>query len=259
MPIVKAFLMDYIYLMRKFIIGNWKMHGTAPAAHVLVEAVAAAAAKAQVEVVVCPPATLLTQVTGWLVGSNVKVGGQDCHAEREGSHTGDISAAMLEEAGAAYVIVGHSERRIAHGETNDEVKKKAQAAIGVGLIPIICIGETAADRDAGKAKAVVEEQVRESLPRNPPAGHFFFAYEPVWAIGTGKTPTPQDIEAMHAHIINVAARETGLAPGEIFVVYGGSVNAANSKEILATGSVSGVLVGGASLKAEEFISILRSA
>ncbi|MDE3061221.1 MAG: triose-phosphate isomerase [Pseudomonadota bacterium] len=241
--------------MRKFIIGNWKMHGAAAEAHTLVEAVAEAAAKApQAEVIVCPPTTLLAQVTSWLVGSNVKTGGQDCHAEAEGAHTGSISAAMLEEAGAAYVIVGHSERRAAFGETNDEVKKKAQAAMGVGLIPIICVGETAAERDAGKAEEVVARQVSESLPK----GHFLLAYEPVWAIGTGKTPTARDIESMHAHIIAVAARETGLARERIFVVYGGSVNAANARQILATKGVSGVLVGGASLKAEAFCNIINS-
>ncbi|MDE3038298.1 MAG: triosephosphate isomerase, partial [Pseudomonadota bacterium] len=169
--------------MTKFIIGNWKMYGNVTSAHMLIEAVAAAA-NARVEVVVCPPATLLTQVTGWLAGSKVQVGGQDCHAAAGGAHTGDISAAMLKECGAAYVIVGHSERRAAHGETNAEVRKKAEQAMAAGLAPIICIGETAAQRKAGQAKAVVARQVRESLPEKVAAGRFLLAYEPVWAIGS---------------------------------------------------------------------------
>ena len=246
--------------MKKFIIGNWKMHGSAVTAHTLAEAVAeAAAGVSEADVIICPPATLLAQVAGWLVGSSVKTGGQDCHAEREGAYTGGISAAMLEEAGAAYVIVGHSERRMGSGETDEEVSKKAQAALDASLIPIICVGETLNQRESGNAKEAVASQVRRSLPKRSPAGHFLLAYEPVWAIGTGKIPTPGDITEMHTHIISIIAQETGLAPGEIFVVYGGSVNAANAGQILITPGVSGVLVGGASLKAEEFSRIIRSA
>lgn len=245
--------------MKKLIVGNWKMHGNAAMAHALAESVAAAAAASKADVAVCPPATLLTQVVGWLIGAKVKTGGQDCHAEAEGAHTGDISAAMLKEAGAAYVIVGHSERRAAYGETNAEVAEKAAIAMKSGLIPIICVGETAEQRKAGREKAVVGRQVKESLPEGAVSSHFVLAYEPVWAIGSGRTPTPEDIREMHAHVTAVAARHTGLTADKICVLYGGSVNAANAAILLAIDGVGGVLVGGASVKAEEFTTILRAA
>ena len=273
--------------MKKTIVGNWKMNGAAAMAHPLALAVAAAAADVSgAEVVVCPPATLLTQVVGWLVGSNVKVGGQDCSSQPYGAYTGDISAAMLHEAGCEYVIVGHSERRQHHQETNDIVRDKAAQAMKTGLVPIICVGETGAERESGKAEEVVGRQVKDSLPLqggglgwgtinelgasgsplpNPPpergrgSAGFLLAYEPVWAIGSGKTPVDDDIWRMHAYILSVASKQTGLAPGAISVLYGGSVNGANAKDILATEHVAGVLVGGASLKEREFTAVIAAA
>jgi triosephosphate isomerase len=249
--------MHYMSSMKKYIVGNWKMNGAAPMARPLLDQIAAAAAGSpDTLVVVCPPALLISQVVSWLAGSQVKTGGQDCSDQPQGAYTGDISATMLHEAGCQYVIVGHSERRQYHHESNATVHDKAAQAIKVGLIPIICIGETARERDAGQAEAVVGRQITESAPRS---GQFLFAYEPVWAIGSGKTPTGDDIWRMHAHIISMASKETGLAPAAISVLYGGSVNAANSGAILATEHVAGVLVGGASLKAEEFSKIIASA
>ncbi|MDE3060537.1 MAG: triose-phosphate isomerase [Pseudomonadota bacterium] len=243
----------------KIVAGNWKMHGDAAMAHALVEAVADQAGRAPgVEVILCPPATLLAQVSTWLIGSAVKLGGQDCHAEAQGAFTGDISAVMLRESGCAYVIVGHSERRQYHRETNEDVRKKSARAIATGLIPIICIGETLSEREAGQAETVVERQLRDSIPDEVAEGRFLLAYEPVWAIGTGKVPTPEDICRMHGHILSVAADRTGLASPGISVLYGGSVKADNAREIMAIQGVSGVLVGGASLKAEEFCKIMAS-
>lgn len=228
------------------------MHGTRDMARGLASAIASASTALQdpVQVIICPPAILLDGVAQACAGSRVKWGGQDCHASKEGAFTGNISAPMLKDAGCDYVIVGHSERRQHHGETSAEVSRKAAAAIGCGLIPVICVGETAEERSSGAAEAVVLRQLKESIP--DAAGHFLLAYEPVWAIGSGKTPTARDIAQMHAHIATtVAAR----AP----VLYGGSVKAANAAEILAIQGVSGVLVGGASLVAEEFCDIIRAA
>jgi triosephosphate isomerase len=241
--------------LQKTIVGNWKMHGTPESARELARAIAACPLPSGVKVVICPPATLFSVVAF----AEVPMGGQDCSAEAEGAFTGDISASMLKEAGCDYVIVGHSERRHYHDETNEDVRNKATQAIAAGLIPIVCIGETAAERDAGNAKKVVGAQVAESLPKFAGEDNVILAYEPVWAIGTGKTPKPEDIRAMHAHILAVAAHETGLAPSQISVLYGGSVKSANAQEILALNGVSGVLVGGASLKADEFCKIAQAA
>ncbi len=229
------------------IAGNWKMHGDPALASALCHAAAAVAPAPGVQVVVCPPAPLLAQVCGELAGSHVKVGGQDCHAEAQGAFTGDISAPMLKAVGCTHVIVGHSERRTLHGETSADVRKKAQAALKAGLTPIICIGETLAQREAGKEREIVGEQLRESLPD----GYFILAYEPVWAIGSGRTPTEGDIRAMHDYITGIVKARP--------VLYGGSVNAANAASILAVPGVSGVLVGGASLKADEFGRIIAAA
>jgi triosephosphate isomerase len=247
--------------MQKFIVGNWKMYGDPAAAHPLVEAVAAHAAKlpAGVQVVVCPPSLLAVQVTSWLIGANVKTGGQDCHAQPEGAFTGDVSARMLADSGCAYVIAGHSERRLHHCETSEMVGHKAAAAIAAGLIPIICIGETAEERDTGIAESVVAAQLRQSIPKQAAAGNFVLAYEPVWAIGSGRTPTQGDIARMHAYIVSVATERTGLAAEHIAVLYGGSVKAENARGIMAIAGVSGVLVGGASLKANEFCGIISAA
>lgn len=247
--------------MTKWIVGNWKMYGEPQMARSLAQAVVQAAARApqQVQVVLCPPALLVCQLVQAVQGSPVGVGGQDCHTQPEGAFTGNISAPMLKEAGAGYVIVGHSERRALHGESSEQVRQKAAQAISAGLVPIICVGETLAERDSGKALEVVAQQVLASLPENAKAGNFVLAYEPVWAIGSGKTPSTQDIVQMHAHIIGVVAaqQEKGSAP--VAVLYGGSVKPENAADILSQGEVSGVLVGGASLRAEQFCSIIEAA
>lgn len=244
---------------KKYVVGNWKMHGDPELAEALAKGVVSFSAgpPLPVNVVLCPPFVLLPKVAQTIGSSAVKLGAQDCHAEKEGAFTGDIAAPMLKNAGCEYVIVGHSERRIHHRETSGDVNKKAAAAIAAGLIPIICIGETRVERDAGQAEAVVLKQIAESLPKSCADGNFLLAYEPVWAIGTGKTPSVNDIQVMHAHVL-AAAKQTGLANNRISVLYGGSVKAANAKEILSIEGVGGVLVGGASLKAEEFCKIIAS-
>ncbi|NBX03449.1 MAG: triose-phosphate isomerase [Alphaproteobacteria bacterium] len=244
--------------MTKLIVGNWKMHGEPEMARALVRAVAVATARApqHVQVVVCPPALLVSQTAADTAGSPLKVGGQNCHEEVSGAFTGDISAPMLKAAGAEYVIVGHSERRAGYGETSELVRQKAEAALKAGLIPIICIGETLAERENGFAADVVAAQVIASLPSS---GYFVLAYEPVWAIGSGKTPSADDIKQMHAHIIAVASQHAGVAVDKVAVLYGGSVKADNAAEILALEGVSGVLVGGASVKADEFCKIIEAA
>ncbi len=237
-----------------YIIGNWKMHGHRELAEGLLASVASAAPAEGATVVVCPPAVLVSAVVATLKGSSVKVGGQDCHHEAEGAFTGDTSAVMLKQMGCRYVIVGHSERRQYHQETSADVNGKAAQAMASGLIPVICIGETLAEREAGQAQAVVEKQIMESIPSGN--GQFLLAYEPVWAIGSGKTPTVLDIRQMHSHIRQVISGHKGT---QAAVLYGGSVKAANAAEILGTEGVSGVLVGGASLKADEFCGIIAAA
>lgn len=253
-------------IMKKTIIGNWKMNGTRQGAVALAREVARFAAEVRTphEVVLCPPAHLLDCVGKALQATVVGLGAQDCSAHSGGAFTGEISAGMLADVGCGYVIVGHSERRAYHFETNALVKAKAEAALAAGLVPIICVGETLEEREAGRAEAVVSAQIFASLPSNeyqlPPTqpspqrgegylAHFLLAYEPVWAIGSGKIPSNDDIAAMHAHIL----RECPQAK----VLYGGSVKAANAAEIMAIAGVSGVLVGGASLKAEEFCGIIE--
>ncbi|MDX1975596.1 MAG: triose-phosphate isomerase [Rickettsiales bacterium] len=239
---------------QKLIVGNWKMYGQPATAAALIQHLVALDTPA-VQVVICPPATLLTSVAWQLSGSGMGLGAQDCHAQKEGAFTGDVSADMLKAAGCSYVIVGHSERRHYHQETDAQVRSKAVAAIAAGLIPIICIGESLADREAGRAEAVVQTQLQASLPETAALNHFVLAYEPVWAIGSGKTPTSHDIEQMHAAIRQALPDRLK----EAAILYGGSVKAANAKEILALAGVNGVLVGGASLKADEFSTIIASA
>lgn len=234
-----------------YIIGNWKMHGTRAQAVALVEAVAKHVDRRKSpKVVICPPFTLLAQVLEGLEGP-LRLGAQDCHAAGEGAFTGDISAAMLKDAGCDYVIVGHSERRAGHGEGNDLVRAKAAAALDVGLTPIICVGETLEQRQSGQADAVVSAQLAGSLPKGAKASQFLLAYEPVWAIGSGLAATASDIAEMHAQI--------GMIVPGCRVLYGGSVKPENAAEILALPGVDGVLVGGASLKAEQFCAIIDAA
>ena len=243
---------------RPYIVGNWKMHGTRS---MLSEARAIDRASERLmkaEVAIAPPFTLIhaTRKEADLIG----VGAQDCHAAEGGAHTGDISAAMLKDSGAGFVIVGHSERRADHGESDADVKAKAEAALGVGLGVIVCVGETLSERDAGKAEAVVTGQVEASLPVGDVAVEkITVAYEPVWAIGTGRVAEPEDIGVIHAAIRAKLVELYGEAGADIRILYGGSVKAANAAEILAVPDVGGALVGGASLTAESFLGIIVAA
>ena len=214
-----------------------------------------AALRARAELIVCPPATLIALARDVAARAGIGLGAQDCHAAASGAHTGDISAEMLKDAGASYVIVGHSERRTDHGETNADVQAKAAAALRAGLTPIICVGETRAEREAGDALSVVGAQIEGSLPADAPA-HIVVAYEPVWAIGTGLTPTPQDVAEMHEFArARIEARLGGGKSVEVRILYGGSVKPANGRELLSVANVDGALVGGASLTANDFIGV----
>ncbi|NWG52911.1 MAG: triose-phosphate isomerase [Hydrogenophilaceae bacterium] len=237
---------------RALIAGNWKMYGLAAALGEL-DALSAALAQQPVDadVAVCPPATLLAAAAARLKGSPILLGGQDCHTAPEGAHTGDISAVMLADAGARLVIVGHSERRRDHGETDALVRAKAEAALAAGLTPIVCVGETIEERQAGQAEAVVGRQIAGSLPER---GEAVVAYEPVWAIGTGLTASTAEIAAMHAFVRGVL----GARGARVRILYGGSVKPQNAQEILALEEVDGALVGGASLKAADFSAIIRA-
>lgn len=243
---------------RLYIVGNWKMHGTRA---MLAEARAidrAAERLLKVEVAVAPPYTLIhaTRKEASLIG----VGAQDCHPADGGAHTGDISAAMLKDAGAGFTIVGHSERRADHGETDADVKAKAEAVIEAGMNAIVCVGETEGERDAGTAEEVVAGQLEGSLPRNDEvAAKITVAYEPVWAIGTGRTPTIEDIGGMHRSIRGKLTEIYGEEGKEIRILYGGSVKPDNAAELLAAEEVGGALVGGASLTAESFLGIIIAA
>jgi len=245
--------------MAKLVVGNWKMIGDAHLASQLPREVAKVAVQHKAQVVLCPPAVLLFEVASALQAVPVALGAQDCHQQKQGAHTGDISAAMLKEIGCQYVIVGHSERRAAYGESDELVATKAAAAIESGLTPIICVGETLKQREAGQAIEVVSRQVEASLPVLCAAGNFVLAYEPVWAIGSGKIPAMEDIAQMHEAIVEVAARHTSVARGQISVLYGGSVKPDNAEAVMAIPGVAGVLVGGASVKAQDFCQIIEAA
>ncbi|MBA3898586.1 MAG: triose-phosphate isomerase [Sphingomonadaceae bacterium] len=229
---------------RKLIAGNWKMHGSVAALDEI--DVIAAAVPANVDVAVFPPFTLIAPATA----RGATIGAQDCHMKESGAHTGCVSAAMLAEAGAAMVIVGHSERRTDNHETDTEVRAKAEAAIAAGLTPIVCVGETLAQRDAGDAVATVTAQLAASLPGI--VDRIVVAYEPVWAIGTGRTPSVDDVAEMHAAIRKIVG-------DDVRILYGGSVKPANAAELLAVENVDGALVGGASLTAAEFVPIVEAA
>jgi len=242
---------------RPLVAGNWKMNGTSAS---LEESRAMAQAmkgtKLDCEIMLCPPATLIAAMAKALKASRIRVGGQDCHAARSGAHTGDIAAGMLVDAGASAVIVGHSERRADHHETDAEVRAKAGAAHMAGLTAIICIGETIEERQAGRALEVVDAQLTASLPRDATSANTVIAYEPVWAIGTGRTPTAAEVAEVHGHI-RARLMALGGADGDDFrILYGGSVKPANAGELMAVSNVNGALVGGASLKADDFIAIV---
>lgn len=238
--------------MRSLVVANWKMHGFRADGAALARAVVAGAVASPARLVLCPPATLLAVLEPVLAGSGVALGAQDCHAAGPGAHTGDLAAAMLRDAGCTQVIVGHSERRAGHAESDAVVRAKAAAAIAAGLTPIVCVGESEAARDAGGAEALVAAQLAASLPDGFAEAGGVVAYEPVWAIGTGRTPTNDEIAAMHARLRPVAG------PG-VALLYGGSVKPGNAAAILALPEVGGALVGGASLVAEDFLAIARAA
>ena len=244
---------------RPLIAGNWKMNGFLAA---LDEARAISASLDDVpgdgDVVLCPPATLIAQMADAMAGTSVKVGGQDCRAESAGAFTGDISAEMLADSGARMVILGHSERRAGYGETDALVAAKTEAAVRVGLTPIICVGETLPEREAGKALDIVTSQTHGSLPDALAGKAFYIAYEPVWAIGTGLTPTTPQIEEVHRAIRAVLVKRFGSHGKATPILYGGSVKPANAVEILHAAEVGGALVGGASLKAADFLPIIRA-
>ncbi|MCC5970503.1 MAG: triose-phosphate isomerase [Pararhodobacter sp.] len=236
---------------RKIAAGNWKMHGLGASLDEA-RALCAAFPKPGVDILLCPPATLLSRMRDALDGGAIALGGQDCHASESGAHTGDVSALMLADAGASHVILGHSERRADHGETSAQVAAKAQAARAAGLVAVICVGETLQEHDAGRTLDVVTAQLAHSLPAGANATNTIIAYEPVWAIGTGRTPTPEQISEVHT-VLRARLPDPGIR-----LLYGGSVNAANAASIFAISDVDGALVGGASLKAQDFGAIVRA-
>lgn len=239
--------------MQPLIAGNWKMNGLRADAVVLATALRGGAA---CDMLVCPPTTVLAAVAEALAGSTVMVGGQDCHPEPSGARTGDVSAPMLRDAGAGWVIVGHSERRLGYGESNALVQEKARAAIAAGLIPIVCVGETEQQRLTGHAEAVVAAQIDGSVP---PGFAGVVAYEPVWAIGTGRTASEDDVVAMHRCIRSQLVETLGEAGAGLRILYGGSVKPAGAATLLALPGVGGALVGGASLVAADFLAIAWAA
>ncbi|HTP82828.1 MAG TPA: triose-phosphate isomerase [Alphaproteobacteria bacterium] len=245
---------------RSLIAGNWKMNGLSADGWALADEIvrrAGAAAHGSdrgPELLVCPPATLIGLVAEAVVGSSVGLGGQDCHPEDAGAHTGDISARMLADLGCRYVIVGHSERRSDHGETSAVVAAKAKAAQRAGLTAIVCVGETWAEREAGRTAEVVARQVRESVPDGSAATNLVIAYEPVWAIGSGRTPTVAQVAEVHG-LIRGELDGRAAEPGNVRILYGGSVKPANARDLLTIAHVNGALVGGASLKADDFMAI----
>ncbi|CUH86283.1 Triosephosphate isomerase [Phaeobacter sp. CECT 5382] len=245
-------------MRRKLAAGNWKMNGTSAALAEL-ETLAKSHAQAKVEILICPPATLLAHAAATTVDSAVAIGGQDCHAAINGAHTGDISAEMLKDAGATAVILGHSERRCDHAETSAQVAAKTSAAWAAGLTAIVCLGETLEQREAGETLAVVGNQLAKSLPDGVTAANTVIAYEPVWAIGTGKVPTLEQIAKVHGFLRAALASRFGTQLADAAaLLYGGSVKASNAAEIFAISNVDGALVGGASLKAADFSPIITA-
>jgi triosephosphate isomerase (TIM) len=250
---------------RKLVAGNWKMNGlhadglelARELAHRAVAAHRTAGEHIACDLLICPPATLLFLLPEELTGSGILLGGQDCHSAPKGAHTGDISAEMLKDAGCSHVIVGHSERRADHGESDAIVRRKAAAARRAGLVAIVCVGESEGERVAGRALEIVGRQLEGSIPDDMSAADLVIAYEPVWAIGTGRTPTALDVAEVHAHIRSKLAAHVA-DPELVPILYGGSVKPGNARELLAVADVDGALVGGASLVATDFWEIARS-
>src|SRR5262245_16921193 len=243
---------------RPLIAGNWKMNGLQRSAAELTRIIEGARDLPTVDLLVCPPATLVAGFAALARGSTVAIGGQDCRAEPAGAYTGDISAEMLKDAGATAVIVGHSERRTYHCETDADVRAKVLAVWRAGLTAIACVGETQDERAAGRTIAVVGNQLAGSLPDGAGAANLVVAYEPVWAIGTGLTPTPADVAEVHAFIREQLMTRYGSVGEGLRILYGGSVKPSNAGELLHVANVNGALVGGASLKAEDFLGIARA-
>ena len=247
---------------KTLIAGNWKMNGLLQDGVDLAKGVASEVknlGKTDLEFLVCPPFTLLTSVKKALRGTKVALGAQDCHFNEKGAHTGDTSPKMLTDVGCQYVILGHSERRADHNESNELVEKKTIAAHKAGLKAIVCIGETESERDAGKTIDVCTKQILGSVPADADAKNTVIAYEPVWAIGTGKTPTSKDVQEVHEAIRKVLAKKLGKATAnKMRILYGGSVKPSNAKEFLSLADVDGALIGGASLKVEDFLGIAKA-
>jgi triosephosphate isomerase (TIM) len=243
--------------IRHLIAGNWKMNGLKSSlAEFDAMLAGSAGVTAKADLMVCPPATLIASFAEKAKGATtLSVGAQDCHPKASGAHTGDLSAEMLADAGARAVIVGHSERRTDHGESDSLVRQKAEAAWRAGLVAIVCIGETQQQRDAGQTLDICRGQLNLSLPEGSTADNLVVAYEPVWAIGTGLTPTAQDVAEVHAAIRDVLVARFGGEGARMRILYGGSVKPSNAKELMAVANVNGALVGGASLKAADFLAI----
>ena len=257
------FVKRNLTMTRKIMIaGNWKMNGLLEDGVSLAKEIASSvkAKKRSCEFVVCPPFTLLSSVKKALRGSKVALGAQDCHVADKGAHTGDISPLMLKDLGCSYVILGHSERRADHGESSALVCQKAMAALQNGLKVIICIGETLSQRESGRTIDVCSKQVKESVPSNADASNTVIAYEPVWAIGTGKTPTTEEVEDVHAAVRAVLSKKLGKnQAAKMRILYGGSVKPSNAHAMLSLPDVDGALIGGASLKSADFIAIADNA
>ena len=242
--------------IRPLIAGNWKMNGLkASSAEFEAMIAGAPALAAKADLLVCPPATLIAGFADKEKGTKVAVGAQDCHPKASGAHTGDLSAEMLADAGAGAIIVGHSERRADHGESDALVRQKAEAVWRAGLTAIVCIGETQKQRDTGQTLDICGGQLKGSLPDGSTAANLVVAYEPVWAIGTGLTPTAQDVEQVHRFIRGVLTDRFKAEGGRIRILYGGSVKPSNARELMAVANVNGALIGGASLKAADFLAI----
>ncbi|WP_295812591.1 triose-phosphate isomerase [uncultured Nitratireductor sp.] len=239
--------------IRPLIAGNWKMNGTS--ADIGELSAIAEGAFGGADALICVPATLLTRARDALGETHVRLGGQDCHGAASGAHTGDVSAEMLADAGATHVLAGHSERRTDHGESDAIVSEKARAAWRAGLTAVICVGETEAEREAGKTLSVLSRQIPGSVPAKAQAANTVIAYEPVWAIGTGLTPTVEDIAKAHAHIRGELKTLLGAEADGMRILYGGSVKPGNATELLSIAHVDGALVGGASLRAVDFLAI----
>jgi triosephosphate isomerase len=246
-----------MHVRRKLIAGNWKMNGSLAALAELGPIAAAARAAGGVDVAICPPFTLIAAAAAR--GGGIAIGAQDCHAAESGAHTGNVSAAMLKEAGARLVIVGHSERRADQCETDSFVRAKAEAALSHGLQAIVCVGESEVEREQGEAVGRVSSQLAGSIPDLHGEAELVVAYEPIWAIGTGRTATPADVAEMHAAIRAALVGRFGDAGGRIRILYGGSVKAENAAELFAVADVDGALVGGASLTAAQFVPIIEAA